>query len=1099
MSHRRPLAITSLAIIAGTLTICGAPFAPHESEGATLAERMSGFQKIFKSKDSNKQKESQAERSQSSRKPVYRMGRPSFRHRENTLQTAQNNPGKRQASASKKSGNSLSRFLPQNLFGSKGKAEDTSSQQANRQRQQERMQQMRERQQRLAQNQGPETERIQTAEGNPAPQQATAKDEVVVESKPVQAARQAPKAVVVRKSPRAGHEDDLQAALADLQDSADLMPGTVATDAEPQEHDSVVAAAPPESAVIVMDDYGYSASEATVEETAEQEQETSQEAIVFDLSALATEEEASNTVDSEDSAVETREDSSPTAESLEIIGQVPLETESFAQANPQSESTGEEELLVATKPEQVALQPQAVEIEDQPAASETPQETQVAEVPFGQAELDVHDALLGEDLYAQEPAESQENAIFQETPVPAEEPTQQEAPAVETPVEIVAEPASPSEDATFAVGEPEQSPVEEEQPRYAAQPTDTPITAPEPEKSFTATNPMEAVVVPEPAEEKTTVVEIKPAPVEEQSPPAAETTPLVIGREEIDVEKLTEAVESAEDTTSQEWGSVARDSSQTQQEQPGAEFFDEVIQQQATVRKSAQQTVQTEPKPAQQPQRKEATRLIRPRGDVLTTIEQPVIVSHVEGPRSILVGKEATYRVVLENTSQTTAENLSASVKVPAWAELIEVVCSDGLVEQVKEADSADSLQWHLTELAAHSSQTMQLQLVPRSGRAFQLGVQWKHQPTKSETMVEVQEPKLALKLNGPEEVLFGEPRRYQLVLENPGNAPAENVAISLIPPGSDSESASTHTLGTLGPQEVKELELELTAREAGEMVLHAFATAKNDLRVDAVKRVKCQKPELEIDWRGPEEKFAGTETAYYFRVRNPGNASTKDVQVQVRLPRGIKFLSASDSFAYNSKTGNIVWKLSELKAKEEQFMQVRCELDLPGLQQFEVEAQAAGGLVSDSKTVRTEVVALADLKLEVRDPRGAQPTGEPVTYEIRVENRGSTDAQGISIVGLFSEGIDPVSVEGAESSVRDGRVNFQPISSLPPGGELTLHIRAVASDVGMHIFRAEVSCQDLDIKLAAEETTRFFEDEFRWNEGETPYTAIRSDGAVRR
>jgi len=114
------------------------------------------------------------------------------------------------------------------------------------------------------------------------------------------------------------------------------------------------------------------------------------------------------------------------------------------------------------------------------------------------------------------------------------------------------------------------------------------------------------------------------------------------------------------------------------------------------------------------------------------------------------------------------------------------------------------------------------------------------------------------------------------------------------------------------------------------------------------------------------------------------------------------------------------------------------------------------------------------------------------VVYEIRVRNRGTTGAEGISIVGLFSEGIDPTTIEGAQFSVRDGRVSFHPIKSLPAGQEIVLRIHAKASQVGTHIFRAEVVCQKLDIKLAAEETTRFFEDEHRWEEGETPYSAER-------
>ena len=40
------------------------------------------------------------------------------------------------------------------------------------------------------------------------------------------------------------------------------------------------------------------------------------------------------------------------------------------------------------------------------------------------------------------------------------------------------------------------------------------------------------------------------------------------------------------------------------------------------------------------------------------------------------------------------------------------------------------------------------------------------------------------------------------------------------------------------------------------------------------------------------------------------------------------------------------------------------------------------------------------------------------------------------------------------------------------------LRIRAHAAQAGTHVFRAEVLCSDLEIKLAAEETTRFYADD---------------------
>ena len=62
--------------------------------------------------------------------------------------------------------------------------------------------------------------------------------------------------------------------------------------------------------------------------------------------------------------------------------------------------------------------------------------------------------------------------------------------------------------------------------------------------------------------------------------------------------------------------------------------------------------------------------------------------------------------------------------------------------------------------------------------------------------------------------------------------------------------------------------------------------------------------------------------------------------------------------------------------------------------------------------------------------------------------------------------------------TVADGRVTFKTIENRPAGREVVLRIRAHAVQPGTHVFRAEVLCRDLEIKLAAEETTRFYADD---------------------
>jgi len=966
MSSGRKTTIAWAAVVAITITMSATSVAQAQSSNRpTLMDRFSSLKSTFK-RDSKTRKTTQ--NSSRNASGGSKQGRPTYGSRS---QTASSNNSRSNSSSKSQSKFGISNLIPNNLFGRKKPSSSSNSQ----------------RQQRSVVNSnrvGSSTPPAKVAVVDDKDTPQTESVPRTASRAPIDSAYRTPMArTQPRKSPQSNRDENLKETLSELLETDAIISGQVVVgDHESASREAIIS----DQEASFSEVLGDSESIVSDQKAAEPEDYLIEDEAIAD--AVVEEVQMADLVASEDALAEAIVEDSIVAETVVEEDRIASDPQlDLSDADPEEAEFADldsKENVDSGAPELLSSEP--TEFTNESLTAE-PEEEEIE-----QARLDLHDALLSDELYEDYSEEVADHSIAETTPDESEESLE--------PEDLI--------DADLAeVNESESPPLEE------------------------------VVVIPEP--QPTTIAEL----------------------------------EEPESDTEQDWDSETSDSQESPWKGgPQANYPSRPVNQ--------SNSIDNQPKPI--------TRLRKPGQDVLVSTEQPVIVSHVEGPSSILVGREASYRVTLENTSRTAAQNLSAVIHVPEWADLVDVDCTSGIVKQTERGNGG--LDWQLPELGAHSSHTIHLQLIPRTGRKFQLGVQWSQDSIESQATVEVREPKLEMKISGPQEVLFGSSQRYRLTLRNPGNGLAEGVAVSLIPPGSDSSQATTHAVGTLGPDEVKELELELTAREAGELILQANATAAGGLETEAIRRVLCRKPELEVDWRGPDQKFAGTETAYYFRIRNPGTATTEPVEVKARLPEGIRFLSASDSYAVDSVTGVITWRLPSLTPGEEQFVQFQCELDRPGLTEFEVTARTIEGNVYDTTSVRTEVVALADLKLAVNDPRGARPIGEPVLYEIRVENRGSTDARGISIVGLFSEGIDPVSVEGAQNSVRDGRVTFQPIKSLPAGGEILLRIRAVASEVGTHIFRAEVVCEDLDIRLASEETTRFFEDEFHWDEGETPYTA---------
>ena len=118
------------------------------------------------------------------------------------------------------------------------------------------------------------------------------------------------------------------------------------------------------------------------------------------------------------------------------------------------------------------------------------------------------------------------------------------------------------------------------------------------------------------------------------------------------------------------------------------------------------------------------------------------------------------------------------------------------------------------------------LKIIPRQSHAFDLAVRWESKPVASQAMIEVQEPKLVLQWEGPHEVLYGKKEAYRLKLINTGNGIAENLAIVLKTVGAGQNVPATHRIGTLAAGGEKVLDVELTARQAGNLTIQVEAQA---------------------------------------------------------------------------------------------------------------------------------------------------------------------------------------------------------------------------------------------------------------------------------
>ncbi len=463
-----------------------------------------------------------------------------------------------------------------------------------------------------------------------------------------------------------------------------------------------------------------------------------------------------------------------------------------------------------------------------------------------------------------------------------------------------------------------------------------------------------------------------------------------------------------------------------------------------------------------------------PSSGALFTKQSPVLDVKTVGPRKIMVGRESTYEVVIRNSGQVAADEVTVTVDLPGWADVRASEPSAGAVAPDAGVSTGKRLLWKVGRLEGRGQEKLSLRIVPRQSRPFDLAVKWDYASDPSQAMIEVQEPKLQMRLDGPKEVLFGEKQVYHLELSNTGNGDAEGVEISLLPLGAGDNQAAGHRLGNLPAGGKKVIDVELTARQNGSLTIKVDAKSDGGFEAHLAQQVLVRRAELKVDVEAPKMQFVGAEVGYKIRVRNIGSAAAKNVKIAATMPPGMKYVAASKGGRLSQAGSEVAWTLAALPPEGDEDLTVTCVLEQSGVQRLQVASTADGELAASGEAL-TQVEALADLRLEVIDPTGPVAVGAEAAYEINVRNRGTKSAEDIDVVVYFSQGVEPTAAEGVPHQTAPGQVVFERIPSIAAGKTVALKVRAKAQSPGNRVFRTEVYCKPLDSRLVSEGTTHFY------------------------
>jgi hypothetical protein len=450
----------------------------------------------------------------------------------------------------------------------------------------------------------------------------------------------------------------------------------------------------------------------------------------------------------------------------------------------------------------------------------------------------------------------------------------------------------------------------------------------------------------------------------------------------------------------------------------------------------------------------------------LAVSESPGIRVVTEGPSEILLRQDIQYEVRVENRGPADASGIVVRTTLPPWAEVKGHNASSGNVEPLG-VGSEKELQWKVDSLKAGASERLSIRVQASKAGKFDVATRWTMTPQDQVAAVTVREPKLAVQIEGPDEIVFGKSQRYRIRVLNPGDGTASNVVFTLKP---ENAAPVDQKLGQIPAGKESSFEIELTARDRGKLAINGDVKGDLDLTAVAAKSVSVIAADLEASLSGQPLYFQNTEAQFGLDLVNSGRVASESVQAELRIPDGMKYLGGI-SGARVVDGNKLLWTIPSIPPGESRPYSFKCRVEKTGTHRLAFACKGSAGGNADVQ-LDTNVEAIVDLKLAVQDPPAPAPVGSEVVYELVIHNHGSMAAENVRVVGQFGNGIEPLRTEGQTGEVTTGQVQFAPIPRIEPGAQAKLKIVAKADAAGDHRFRAEVHSGET--VLVAEEATIF-------------------------
>gem|GEM_PF-3188458 len=287
-------------------------------------------------------------------------------------------------------------------------------------------------------------------------------------------------------------------------------------------------------------------------------------------------------------------------------------------------------------------------------------------------------------------------------------------------------------------------------------------------------------------------------------------------------------------------------------------------------------------------------------------------------PEQIAPGQPVLADVTVTNTGGRTAD----FVVITGWWTQGYELTQESVASQQLNGKRA----WGMGSIAAGESRMVRLKLTPMSGpltaTEFRSGFDATYSSAVTDTRsIKLLKAELSLSTSAPDLSFVGQTVTMKVNVKNPSAVTMQKVNVIVRLPEHLRHATGKANLETdiaqLAPGATETIPLEFVVMKPGENMVLVHIEAPNCEAIDQKQRVLSIEPKIGVSLHGPKTLFQNWPATFEAIIENQGDTPLKSTSLEVKLPKGMQELRASDKPMFDAASHRLVWTIDSLQPGE--------------------------------------------------------------------------------------------------------------------------------------------------------------------------------------